>query len=68
MTTETQAKPPEPSSPTGYGWCAWHQAFASGVRLIQVRDAGSGPGSGGNAFACNSCRVAYDLVPLADRS
>lgn len=64
QTAETAASPNER---TGYGWCAWHQAYARGVRLIQARDAGSGPGSGGNAFACHSCRQAYDLVPLADQ-
>lgn len=66
MMTETQAKPPTPPPSTGYGWCAWHQGDARGVRLIQVHEQGSG--SGGNCFACGPCREAYDLVPLADRS
>lgn len=65
--TETQAKPPTSTPSTGYGWCAWHEAYAHGVRLIQVHDAGSGAG-GGRCFACGPCRAAYDLVPLADRS
>ena len=55
------------NTPTGYGWCAWHQAYSRGVRLIAVQDAGSSPGTHGNAFACRSCRESYDLVPLADR-
>lgn len=63
MTTKTA--PPTPTPPTGFGWCAWHQAYARGVRLIQIHEQGSGPG--GNCFACPSCREAYDLVPLADR-
>lgn len=63
MMTETQA-PTSPDS-TGYGWCAWHQGEARGVRLIQVQEQGSG--AGGNCFACLPCRTAYDLVPLADR-
>lgn len=54
-----------PAQPTAYGWCAWHDGHARGVRLIQVHEQGSGPGGG--AFACHSCRVAYDLVPFADR-
>lgn len=55
------------NTPTGFGWCAWHQGHARGVRLITAHDAGSGPGTHGNAFACRPCRHAYDLVPLADR-
>lgn len=66
MTTETL--PEATPSPSGFGWCAWHQANARGVRLIQVQEQGSGSGSGGNCFACRSCREAYGLVPLADRS
>ncbi|WP_105968364.1 hypothetical protein [Streptomyces geranii] len=57
---------PDTSNTHGsYGYCAWHQAFASGVRLIQVQEQGSGPGGG--AFACRPCRESYDLVPFADR-
>ncbi|WTX17282.1 hypothetical protein OG303_36820 [Streptomyces sp. NBC_00005] len=55
------------NTPTGYGWCAWHQAYSRGVRLISAQDAGSGPGTQMSCFACHSCRQAYDLVPLADR-
>jgi hypothetical protein len=54
-----------PNTPTGYGWCAWHQNYARGVRLIEAHEEASGPR--GNVFACRPCREAYDLVPLADR-
>lgn len=54
------------ATPTGYGYCAWHEAYARGVRLIRIEDAGSGPRQT-SAFACRPCREAYDLVPLADR-
>lgn len=66
MPENTQTAPAA-NTPTGYGWCAWHQGRARGVRLIQVIEQGSGPGTAGNHFACLSCRQAYDLVPLADR-
>jgi hypothetical protein len=61
MTTET--------APTAqrHGWCAWHQAYAYGVRLVTVQDAGSGPGTHLNRFACRPCREAYDLTPLDGR-
>ncbi|MCZ4610110.1 hypothetical protein O3S80_41385 [Streptomyces sp. Lzd4kr] len=55
------------ATPVGYGWCAWHQGNARGVRLIRVIEQGSGPGTLGRHFACAPCRYAYDLVPLADR-
>lgn len=54
-----------PAEPTAFGWCAWHQGDARGVRLIAVQEQGSGPG--GSLFACRPCRQAYDLVPLADQ-
>jgi hypothetical protein len=57
---------PAPAQPSSYGYCAWHQAFASGVRLIQVQEQGSGPGGG--AFACRPCRESYGLVPFADQA
>lgn len=56
---------PAQDTPSSYGFCAWHQAFASGVRLITVQEQGSGPGGG--AFACRPCREAYELTPFADR-
>lgn len=55
------------NTPTAVGWCAWHQNYARGVRLIQVIEQSSGPGTMGNHFACPPCRQAYDLVPLADQ-
>lgn len=64
MTENPTAAPVQPT-PGSYGYCAWHQAFASGVRLIQVQEQGSGPGGG--AFACRPCRESYGLVPFADR-
>lgn len=54
-------------TPTAYGFCAWHEGYSRGVRLIRVIEQGSGPGAGGNVFACRSCREAYGLVPLADQ-
>lgn len=56
---------PPPAQHTAYGWCSWHEAFAWNVRLIHSVEQGSGPGGG--AFACHSCRVAFDLIPFADR-
>lgn len=64
MTEPTQTRDTS-NTPTGYGYCSWHQAYASGVRLINVHEQGSGPGGG--AFACLPCRQAYDLVPFEDR-
>jgi hypothetical protein len=52
-------------TPTAYGWCAWHEGNARGVRLIRAIEQGSGPG--GNLFACPSCCRVYDLVPFADQ-
>lgn len=63
---ETTHTPDTPNTPSAFGWCAWHQGHASGVRLIQVHEQGSGPGGG--SFACRPCRQAYDLVPFADQS
>ena len=53
------------NTPTAFGWCAWHQGNARGVRLINIHEQGSA--SGGRTFACRSCCEAYDLVPFADR-
>lgn len=58
---------PAPQPTTAYGYCAWHQGHARGVRLVRIFDVGSGPGTSGNLFACRPCREAYDLTPLADR-
>jgi hypothetical protein len=61
--------PKAPASPeqTGYGWCAWHEGNARGVRLISIAEQGSGPGTTARRFACRSCVYAYDLAPFADR-
>ncbi|MFF0184913.1 hypothetical protein [Streptomyces sp. NPDC005244] len=64
MAEPTQAQSAA-DSPTAYGWCAWHDNFARGVRLIGVHEQSSG--SGGGVFACRTCREVYDLVPLADQ-
>lgn len=53
--------------PSSFGYCSWHQGYSRGIRLIQVEEAGSGPGTFGSRFACHSCRTAYDLVPFADQ-
>lgn len=63
--TETTHTPDTPNTPTAYGYCSWHKAYAAGVRLINVHEQGSGPG--GSAYACQPCRQAYGLVPFADR-
>lgn len=66
MADDTQT-PGSPTTPVGYGYCAWHHRHARGVRLIRVEEAGSGPGTVGSKFACRPCRQAYGLVPLANR-
>lgn len=56
-----------PAASTGYAYCSWHQAYASGTRLVrQPPDQGSGPAVPG-LFACLPCREMYDLVPLEDQ-
>lgn len=61
------ATPSTPAAPVGYAYCAWHQDYASGTRLIrQPPDQGSGPAPQG-LFACLPCREMYELVPLEDR-
>ncbi|MGW3152382.1 hypothetical protein ACWDG1_49070 [Streptomyces sp. NPDC001177] len=54
-------------TPTGYGWCAWHKDFSSGVRVIQIHEQGSGPGTGRNPLACGPYREAHGLLPLSDQ-
>ncbi|MFJ8934201.1 hypothetical protein ACIRL0_00565 [Streptomyces sp. NPDC102365] len=54
-----------PGAPTAIAYCAWHGDIARGVRLINVHEAGSGPGGG--SFACPACMSRYGLVPFADR-
>jgi hypothetical protein len=58
---------PPPEDATGYGFCSWHQRFADGVRLIEVIEQGSGPGTGAVQYACGPCRQVYGLTPFADR-
>ncbi|MGW4021076.1 hypothetical protein [Streptomyces sp. NPDC005009] len=65
MNESTQTEATE-GTPTAYGWCAWHQGHAGGVRLIDVIEQGSGPGH--THYACSPCRVTYGLVPYADRT
>lgn len=52
--------------PQSYGWCAWHRGHSHGIRLIDAIEQASGPGVA--LFACEPCRTANALVPLADRS
>lgn len=65
MSETTQPATTEEDAPTAYGWCAWHQGHAEGIRLIDAIEQGSG--SGITHFACAPCRARYGLVPLADR-
>jgi hypothetical protein len=55
------------ATPTAYGWCAWHKKYSGGVRLIEVIEQGSGPGTAGNLFACGPCREIHRLTPYSDR-
>lgn len=64
---ETTQSAREGDTPTGYGFCSWHQRFAADVRLIAVAEQGSGPGTGATQYACAPCRQQYSLVPFADR-
>jgi hypothetical protein len=41
-------------------WCSWHSGLSDTARLVQV-------GEGGRLFACERCRIAHDLAPLADQ-
>ncbi|UUU25692.1 hypothetical protein [Streptomyces sp. DSM 40750] len=41
-------------------WCSWHRGLSDTARLVQV-------GTAGKLFACERCRLANDLVPLADQ-
>lgn len=67
MAEPTQAPDtPTTPAPAAYGWCSWHEGYASGIRLIHVHEQGSGPGGG--IFACGPCRETHRLVPFADAS
>lgn len=48
-----------------FAWCSWHRNYSSTARLIQIHEAGTGPGGG--LFACAPCREIYGLVPVADQ-
>lgn len=63
--TPPDKTPNSSATPTAFGWCSWHEGNASGIRLIQVQEQGSGPGGG--TFACEPCRERHGLVPFADR-
>ncbi|WP_406470136.1 hypothetical protein OH738_29400 [Streptomyces hirsutus] len=65
MAETTQDTAAGEGTPTGYGYCSWHQRFAADVRLIDVIEQGSGPGH--VHYACPPCRTAHGLVPYADR-
>lgn len=41
-------------------WCSWHSGLSDTVRLVQV-------GEAGRLFACERCRIAHGLAPLADQ-
>lgn len=62
--TQTQSTP---TTPSAYAYCAWHKGVTRDVRLIQVEETGSGPGTGRQRFACHPCQIAHGLVPLADQ-
>ena len=54
-----------PTVPRAFGYCAWHQGHAGGIRLIEIIEQGSG--SGGAQFACGPCITVNGLVPYSDR-
>jgi hypothetical protein len=66
MQQRTQNEATE-STPTGYGFCSWHNRFADDVRLIAAIEQGSSAGAGGMQYACRPCREEHNLVPFADR-
>lgn len=51
-------EPPEP--PRLIAWCSWHSGLSDTARLVQL-------GEAGRLFACERCRIAHNLVPLADQ-
>lgn len=61
--TTTENSPP--ATPTTYGYCSWHYGYASGIRLINVVEQGSG--SGRTRSACGPCRDQHGLIPYADQ-
>jgi hypothetical protein len=67
QSASTGDSPRSGEDPTAYGFCSWHQRFAEDVRLIEIIEQGSGPGTGGVQYACGPCRREYGLIPCADR-
>lgn len=65
MAETTEDATAREGTPTGYGYCSWHQRFAANVRLINVIEQGSGTGH--VDYACPPCVTAHQLVPFADR-
>jgi hypothetical protein len=64
---ETTQTEDTPTSPSAYGRCAWHDGITRDLRLIQITETGSGPGTAAQRFACHPCQIEHGLVPLADR-
>jgi hypothetical protein len=51
---------PDTEAPRTIAYCSWHKGLSDTARLIQV-------GEPGKLFACERCRLAHGLVPLADQ-
>lgn len=51
---------------SAFGYCHWCRGYASDVRLVVARDAGSGPG-GDSSYACPRHRGLHNLTPLTER-
>lgn len=64
MNESTQAAT-APATPRTRGWCHWHKGLGEDPQLVQVVEAGSGPGW--SFYACHACRGRRNLVPLADQ-
>lgn len=47
-------------------FCAWCQTHSTGVRVVRVFEAGSGPG--GSLGACEPCREGHGLTPFVEQS
>jgi hypothetical protein len=65
MAEPSYTPPAQKDTPRAFGFCAWHQGHAEGVRLIDVIEQGSG--SGITHFACGPCITVNGLTPFADR-
>ncbi|WP_406360323.1 hypothetical protein OID55_10940 [Streptomyces sp. NBC_00715] len=66
MADDTQTRG-APATPSAIGYCAWHRGITRDMRLIQIEETGSGPGTGRQRFACHPCQIQHGLIPLADR-